>query len=113
MLTTCKNCDASLHLDTSNTGPGGWLGIHPKAHPSEQNSICCPGTEDEHEPLMETCPTCDGDGLEWLTCTECEDGFVESSIIGGSEVCECCNGCEEYEETCDDCDGSGETEVEI
>ena len=84
MMSICKNCDADLHLDTSDTGPGGWLGTHdPKTtHFMDQNSLCCPGTQDEHEPEMEECYQCLGD---W------RHGAVAE---------------------CDVCNGSGEVEVE-
>jgi len=102
MSAICKNCDADLHLDMSDTGPGGWLGTtDPKTtHPMDQNSLCCPGTQNEHEPEMESCWSCNGSAYTDEECDECE-----------GDECTTCDGTGYVEEDCTECI-DGEVEVE-
>lgn len=111
-MNVCANCDSDLVLDRSDTGPGGWLGRRHDLSLYHQNSTCCPGTQNEHEPAMETCPYCNGMGQEWDTCEGCGGEIDTDHDSTEDYACgECCDSGETQQE-CPECEGTGELMVE-
>lgn len=60
----------------------------------------------------EICSNCNGEGMEWETCCECDGDCTITDEDDTTITCPYCDGTGEEEFTCPDCYGSGYVEID-